>query len=255
MIRKTRTKRSIRIEIMAAALGTSAASLSRYERGSRPWPPGLYSRALAYLGLEADQPQAYWTWAEHRKYWDSYHVETDPGTTWADLPEGYVEFYRMVRPGKTPPLDFRRRVRVDSQLEVCVYVCLCEAGAQCAYVSLLAMNFPFHPLIDENCKPMSLARRAAFVWEGWIVWPQVNLLVNGKKIRLDCLAFNGTRWVGFEWNGPLHGQNPEQKKWDEKRDLSLGFEVLRFQQAEILSGHLVSLIRQKLQAQGSDEAR
>ena len=252
MIRETRNNRSIRIERMAEALRTSAASLSRYERGRRPWPPELYSRALAYLGLEADQPQAYWSWAQHRKYWDSYHVETDPGTTWADQPEGYPEFYRVLNPTRTPPLDFRRRVRTDSLLEPCIYISWCEAGADCVYVSLAAMSFPYHPLVDENCKPMSMARRAAFVIDGWIIWPQVNVLVKGKKIRLDCLGYNGTRWAGFEWNGPLHGQNPEQKKWDEKRDLSLGFEIFRFSQAEILSGHIVDLIRQKLKGPSAD---
>ena len=99
---------------------------------------------------------------------------------------------------------------------------------------------------DIPGKPMSLARRAAFVLDGWIFWPQVTMLVNGKKIRVDCLAFNGRRWVVLEFDGFLHGRNPEQKKWDEKRDLSLGIEVLRFTQAEILSGHIVDLIRQKL---------
>jgi len=247
MIRQNRIDQKISGVRMARHLGVSKSAYNRYETGEREWPPELYARALTYLKLEGDLPQEFWSWKKHRSYWDSYAVECDPGSTWADqCNDGYPDFFREFDPRVWPSMDFRRRVRTDSLLECCIYVSWCAAGAECAYISLIAMNFPFHPLVTETGKPMSLARRAAFVLDGWIFWPQVTLLVNGKKIRVDCLAFNGKRWIVLEFDGFLHGRNPDQKKWDEKRDLSLGIEVLRFTQAEILSGHIVDLIRQKL---------
>lgn len=234
---------------MAWYLGVSKSAYNRYENGQREWPAELYARALTYLKLEGDRPQEFWSWKKHRRYWDSYDVECDPGPCWAEQSDaGYPDFYRDFNIEVWPPLDFRRRVRTDSLLEPCVYVSWCAAGAECAYISLQAMSFPFHPLVTESGRPLSMARRAAFVIDGWIFWPQVTLLVKGKKVRVDCLGFNGKRWVVLEFDGFLHARNPEQKQWDEKRDLSLGFEVLRFTQAEILSGHIVDLIRQKLGA-------
>ena len=173
-------------------------------------------------------------------------METDPGATWADYQDGYPDFYRTVDTSRRPSLSFRKRVRSDSMLENCLNISFCAAGARCAYVSLVAMNFPHHPLVDGAGKPMSMARRAAFVLDGHIWWAQVTLLVNTFRVRLDYLGFNGTRWVGMEADGNWHPGNSKQKEWDEKRDRSLGFEVLRFSQAEILSGHIIDLIRQRL---------
>lgn len=231
---------------MARDLGVSPAAFSRYETGQREWPAELYARALAYLKLESEQPQEYWDWKKHRAYWDSFLVETDPGPTWAEAGEAYPEFYRGIDLACLPSMDFRRRVRTDSLLEPCVYVSWCAAGAECAYISLVAMSFPHHPLITENMRPMPMERRAAFCIDGWIFWIQVNLLVQGKKIRLDCLAYDGSRWAALEWQGPLHSRSLEQQKWDRKREELLGMEVHNFTQAEILSGHIVDLIRKKL---------
>ncbi len=246
MIRDTRERRKIPMVRMARDLGTSAAALSRYETGQREWPAELYARALAYLKLESDQPQEYWDWRKHRAFWDSYTVETDPGSTWAEAADAYADFYREMDRSKLPPVDFRRRVRIDSLLEPCIYASWCIAGAECVYVSLVAMSFPYHPLVTENLKPMPMDRRAAFYIDGWIFWAQVNLLVKGKKVRVDCLGFDGLRWVVLEWHGPLHSRNPEQQQWDKKREELLGMEVHSFTQAEILSGHIVDLIRQRL---------
>ena len=243
MIKKTREERKITLKTMADALGISPASLSRYERGEPPWPSGLYAKALEYLGLGPDVDQ--WPWSEHRKHWDSYLVERDPGTTWADLKDGYADFFRKLRPRKTPPSMFRRQVRADSMLEGCLCHCFCEAGAVCAYISLLAMSFPYHPIVNENFKPISMARRAAFVLDGWIFWPQVNLLINGVKVRLDLLGFNGKRWAAVEGDGEHH-DNPRQREWDAKRDRSLGFPVLRFTKDEILGGNFIPLLRGRL---------
>lgn len=247
MIKQARLDQQISGNRLARVLGVSKSAYNRYETGQREWPAELYARALIYLKLEGDRPQEFWSWKKHRSYWDSYEVECDPGPCWADQSgDGYADFYRDFNMDVLPSLDFRRRVRTDSLLEPCVYSSWCAAGAECAYISLLAMSFPFHPLVTENGKPLSMARRAAFVIDGWIFWPQVTILVKGKKVRVDCLGFNGRRWVVLEFDGFLHGRNAEQKQWDEKRDLSLGFEVLRFTQAEILSGHIVDLIRQRL---------
>lgn len=231
---------------MARDLGTSPAAFSRYETGQREWPADLYARALAYLKLEGDLPNHCWEWRKHRAFWDSYAIETDPGPTWAEAADAYPDFYRGIDLSCLPSMDFRRRVRTDSLLEPCIYVSWCAAGAECAYVSLAAMSFPYHPLITENQKPMPMNRRAAFVIDGWIFWIQVNLLVQGKKIRVDCLGYDGTRWAVLEWLGPLHGTNPEQQKWDKKREQLLGMEVFGFTQAEILSGHIVDIIRRRL---------
>ncbi|MBN9417315.1 MAG: helix-turn-helix domain-containing protein [Candidatus Eremiobacteraeota bacterium] len=246
MVKKTRTEKKISLSRMAKDLRSSKSALARYESGEREWPAELYRRVLVYLGLETEQPEEHWSWKKHRAYWDSYRVERDSGASWADYQDGYPDFYRNMDTSKRPSLSFRKQVRSDSMLENCLHMSFCAAGAECAYISLVALNFPYHPLVDEENRPMSMARRAAFVLDGWIWFPQVTLLVNGLRIRLDYLGCNGKDWAGIEADGNLHARNAKQKEWDEKRDRSLGFKILRFSQAEILSGHIINLIRQRL---------
>ena len=244
MVRQRRLSLGIRLKPLAAQLEISPAALSRYERGERLWPPELYDKAARALGLKSlQQPEQYWTWKQHRRLWDSWEVETDPGQTWANMDEETIELCQGEQLKNQPPEDFKRRTRADSRLEVSVYTKLCHAGACHAYISLVAMSFPHHPLISEKRKPMSMARRAAFILDDWVLWPQVNLLVNGRKRRIDLLAYNGQRWVALESDGGLHEL---QKAYDLKRDQELGFPVIRFTQAEIMSGNFANLLRARL---------
>lgn len=165
---------------------------SRYEKGSRQWPAELRAKVLTRLKMApAIVGVGAWSWARHRQF-----SRMDPGPTWADLAPGYFHFYRRLRPKRRVPDDFKRLVRADSKLEGCVYCWFSEAGAEFALISLVALGFPHHLLVDAQGKPMSLARRAAFVWEDWVIFPLVHLLVNGVVIRVDALAFNGVYGSG-----------------------------------------------------------
>jgi transcriptional regulator with XRE-family HTH domain len=244
MVRQRRLNLGIRLKRLAAALEISPATLSRYERGERMWPPELYDKAAQALGLNSLlQAERYWTWKQHRRFWDSWAVETDPGQSWLDVENSTVELVPGEQFSNQPPSDFKRQTRADSRLEATTYSSLCAAGASYGYISLVAMSFPHHPLIAENRRPMSMARRAALVLDDWILWPQVNLLVNGRKVRLDLLAYNGHYWVGIELDSKLH---EAQRAYDLKRDQALGFPVCRFTQEEIFSRKFPALLLARL---------
>lgn len=244
MIRQRRISLGLGLQPLAAQLEISTAALSRYERGKRLWPPALYAKAQAALGLKSlARADLYWSWNQHREWWDSWEVETDPGQTWADLDRETVELFRQVPLANQPPLEFRSNMRADSKLEAGGYGRLCAGGAVPAYVSLVAMNFPHHPLINDKRKPMSLARRAALILDNWIIWPQVNLLINGRKVRVDLLAYNGKRWIALELDGRLH---ETRTALDLRRDEALGFPVIRFQQTEVLNANFAALVRARL---------
>lgn len=247
MIREKRLAQNIKLREMASALSIGRTTLSRYETGKREWPSKVLSAALQYLGaadVAADEP--HWSWRRHRDWWDSYEVACDSGQTWADFEPGYREFYRRLKPTRMPSLEFRRKVRMDSALEACAYVSLCEAGAECIYASLALMNFPFHHLTTETRAPLPINRRAALFWENWLLWPQVNLLVGSLKFRLDALAFNGHKWVAIEFDGPVHTATPDQARWEAKREGSLAIPTVRFHQAEILSGHFAQIFLKRI---------
>jgi len=237
---------------LAEEFGVCPSAWSRYENGSRQWPAEL--RAKVLIRLKMAPPIAgvgAWTWAQHRQFarMDQWAVEVDPGATWADLTPGYFNFYRRLRPKRRVPEDFKRLVRADSRLEGCVYCWLSEAGAEFALISLVALGFPHHPLVDAQGKPMSMARRAAFFFEGWVIFPQVHLLVNGLVIRVDALAFNGICWKVLEFDGRAH----QGRSWDEIRDSRLIPPTIRFTDQEILQGDFPVLLRQRLN--GTAEVR
>lgn len=244
----------VSLQRMAFSLEVSVAALSRYERGERPWPPALLRRALEILSLPAGPDPAWvWSWSEHRRFLGHTHsgVTVDPGQTWADLPRAYSTFYQILQPRRTPPLEFRRLVRADSSLEPCVYTHLCEDGAEWALVSPEAMGFPYHSLVTEDGRPLGKTRRAAFVWEGWIIWPQVNILVNRQKIRVDALAFNGRLWRILEFDSGLHAR---RTRWDQLRDSWLIPPTIRFTSEEILSMDFLRLLRERLANPQNDAA-
>ncbi|MFN8609613.1 MAG: helix-turn-helix domain-containing protein [Vulcanimicrobiota bacterium] len=244
MIKQRRISLGIRQKTLAAHLQISAAALSRYERGERLWPPDLYNKAVAALGFKSlSLSDCYWTWKQHRRWWDSWEIETDPGQTWADLDKESQQLTRATILPNQPPLEFKRHMRADSRLEAGGYASLCAAGAAHAYISLVAMSFPHHPLITEKRSPMSMARRAALLLDDWILWPQINLLVHGRKVRVDLIAYNGRRWVAVELDGVLH---QGQRLADQKRDQALGFSVIRLTQEEVVSGDFVYLLRSRL---------
>lgn len=242
------------LQRFALLLGVSLSALSRYERSERSWPPELLQRALEILGLPSGPSADWvWSWTRHRQFLGQSEsgVQVDPGQTWADLPRGYSSFYRTVQPQRLPPLEFRRLVRADSSLEPCVYVHLCEDGAEWALISPEAMGFPYHSLVTEEGKPLGKTRRAAFVWEGWIIWPQINILVNRQKIRLDGLAFNGRLWRVLEFDSSLHAR---RTSWDQLRDSWLIPPTIRFTTEEILSMDFLRLLRERLASPHSDAA-
>lgn len=230
---------------LAAEFQVCPTAWSRYERGARRWPAALLPKVLERLKMAPEVSRAgAWTWARHRQFAqiDQWSVEVDPGPTWDKLSPGYYQFYRRLKAKRPVPVDFKRLVRIDSRLEGCVYCWLSEAGAEFVLVSLVALGFPHHPLVDAHGKPMSMARRAAFFYQGWLIFPQVHLLVNGQIIRVDALAFNGGCWKVLEFDGPAH----KGRKWDETRDSWLIPQTIRFTDEEILHQDFPALLRQRL---------
>ncbi|MBX3166983.1 MAG: hypothetical protein KF760_06215 [Candidatus Eremiobacteraeota bacterium] len=218
---------------------------SRYENGSRKWPVALLPKVLERLKMAPEVSRAgAWTWARHRQFarMDQWAVEVEAGPTWDKYSPGYYQFYRRLKPKRPIPLDFKRLVRMDSRLEGCVYCWLSESGAEFVLVSLAALGFPHHPLVDAQGKPMSMARRAAFFFEGWLIFPQVHMLVNGQIIRVDALAFNGLYWKVLEFDGGAH----KDRTWDQTRDSWLIPETIRFTDHEILQQDFPELLRQRL---------
>lgn len=246
MIREKRKAMGLSMQTLSSSLGISTSALSRYERLERPWPPELLQRVLTILGLPSGPSRDWlWSWSQHRRFVGHTDCATtvDPGQTWADLPRAYAHFYQALQPDRVPPLEFRRLVRADSSLEPCFYTHLCENGAEWALISPEAMGFPYHPLVTEDEKPLGRTRRAAFVWEGWIFWPQVNILINRQKIRVDALAFNGRQWRILEFDSALH---TSRTRWDQLRDSWLIPPTIRFTAEELLSVDFIRLLRERL---------
>ena len=110
-------------------------------------------------------------------------------------------------------------MRADSSFECCAYAALCEAGAQPRLASPAALYFPHHPLLDGHRRCLGMARRAALLLpSGWLLWPQVHLLLRRTPIRVDLLAARpGGGWAAVEFDGPTH----QNGSWDKKRDAQL----------------------------------
>lgn len=230
---------------LASEFQVCPTAWSRYESGARKWPVDLLPRVRERLQMAPEVSRAgVWTWSRHRQFarMDQWAVTVDPGPTWDKLTPGYYHFYRKLKLKRVVPADFKRLVRIDSRLEGCVYCWLSEDGAEFVLVSLAALGFPHHPLVDAQGKPMSLARRAAFFYKGWLIVPQVHLLVNGQVIRVDALAFNGICWKVIEFDGPAH----KGRKWDEVRDSWLIPQTIRFSAEEILQQDFPALLSQRL---------
>lgn len=234
---------------LAAQLNIKPQALCSYELGKRRWPPDLLARVHTILETGQSTPYKEWflSWHEHlmRSGWYQWQVEVDPGPNWASLPPGYDEFYRQLRPTRTPPDLFRQLVRIDSGLEGCVYSLLCEAGAKPVLASPVALHFPHHPLLDGQSKCLGLARRAAFLLDnGWLLWPQVPIQLPKHVVRPDCLAAGPDGcWAALEFDGPHH----KLSEWDKQRDAKLKIEVLRFTQAEIFGPNFIDVLHCALQ--------
>jgi len=231
MMKAARVALGVRLSQLALEFEVSLATLSRYENGKRKWPKDLQERICARLGVKPNCHQQWiWSWGKHRTFTQANYwaVQVDAGATWADKAAGYEEFYQQLQPTRTAPLEFQRLVRSDSGLEACVNSILCEAGAELALASPVAMNYTDHPIVREDGKLLGLARKAAFVLDGWILWPQINLQVGRRRVRVDFLAFNGIRWVIIELDGPHH----KQSKWDKVRDSLITTPTIRFTSEE-----------------------
>ncbi|MBX3169966.1 MAG: helix-turn-helix transcriptional regulator [Candidatus Eremiobacteraeota bacterium] len=231
---------------LAGWLEIPPATLSRYESGQRRWPPHLYQRACQLLGLPCSKfLDCYWDWEKHRAHWNwpSHLVEVDPGQTWASLSGGYSWFYRKRNFENQPPLEIKRLLRADTRLDVIPYAEFYNAGASTAFASITALNPPAHFLAKENGEPLGLARRAAIYFEDWLLWPQINFLLSHRRIRVDLLAHQKGVWVANEMDGPLHNQ---QFDYDRRRDEQLKIPVVRFCEAEILSGQFIDIFRERM---------
>lgn len=249
MIRQRRIELGMSQRRLAQKLNIPASRLSRYESGSRSWPPELMPKLQEILGLCEPIPQDWFlSWKQQLAWslWQPWQVEVDAGPTWADVQQGYASFYRQLQPRRTPPLEFRRHVRVDTGLEGCAYSALCEGGARPTLASPVILHFPHHPLLNGNGKCMGVARRAALLLSGgWLLFPQITVLVGQVRIRLDGLAFSTLqkRWVGVEFDGPAH----QQSDWDARRDAQLDIPVARFRSEEILGGNFCKIFEDRLQ--------
>ncbi len=246
MIKERRIELDISQQELAGWLEIPPATLSRYESGQRKWPAPLYEKACQILGLPCSKfLDCYWDWEKHRSQWNwpSNLVEVDPGQTWASLSGGYEWFYRKRDFDHQPPLEIKRLLRADTRLDVIPYAEFYHAGATTAFVSITALNPPAHFLSKENGEPLGLARRAAIHFEGWLLWPQVNFLLNHRRIRADLLAHKKGVWVAGEMDGPLHRQ---QSQYDKRRDEQLKIPVVRFSEEEILSGRFIEIFRERM---------
>lgn len=246
MTKELRAKRHLSQRDLAHHLGIAPGTLSRYESGQRRWPPDLYRRACKYLGLGNDQfSQYYWSWKRHRAEWNwrSNEVEVDPGQTWATLPEGYEWFYQERKFKNQPPEEIKRLLRSDSALEMIPYAELYHDGAGTVFASITALNPPPLFLMKESGAPLGLARRAAIHYDGWLLFPQVNVLLGNRRIRVDMLAFRKGVWVVIEFHGSIHLQLSE---YDRRRHEKLKVPVEHFTEAEILSGHFTSIFRDRM---------
>lgn len=249
MIRQRRIQLGMSQRTLAQKLNISPDRLSRYERGHRSWPSDLMPRLQEILGLKDLFRQDWFlSWRQHLAWsqWEPWRVDVDAGSTWADVQQGYFSFYRQLQPRCTPPLEFRRLIRMDTALEGCAYSALCEAGAEPILASPVALHFPHHPLLDASGQCLGVARRAALMLpSGWLLFPQITVLVAQVRIRLDCLAFNtrAKRWVGIEFDGPSHTQSD----WDARRDAQLSIPVVRFRSEEILGGQFPRIFEDRLQ--------
>lgn len=232
---------------LAAQLDINPQALCRYELGQRRWPAELLPRLQSILGVgHAFDETWFLSWHDHlmRGGWHQWEVQVDPGPTWATTARGYEEFYRLLRPTRTPPLEFCQTVRMDSALEGAGYTQLCEAGAKPVFVSPVALHFPYFPLLDGQHRPLGPARRAAFLLPNdWLLIPQVAIGLPKYPVRLDCLASGpGGAWAGVEFDGLKH----KQSAWDAKRDAQLKMDIWRFSQEEILSSAFVELVYERL---------
>ena len=246
MTKARRLERNITQSELARYLGIAAGTLSRYESGKRRWPADLYRRACDYLGMVHDQfSKYYWSWKRHRAEWNwtSNVVEVDPGQTWATLPEGYEAFYEMRSFKNQPPDGIKRLLRGDSSLEVIPYAEFYHDGAETVFASITALNPPPLFLMKESGVPLGLARRAAIYHDGWLLFPQVNVLVGNRRIRIDLLAYRKGVWVAIEFCGPVHTKLSD---YDRRRDEKLKIPVERFYEAEILSGKFIACFRERM---------
>lgn len=246
MIRARRIELDIPQQELAAWLEIPPATLSRYESGQRKWPPELYHKACQLLGLPNSKfLDCYWDWEKHRALWNwpSNTVEVDPGPTWATLSGGYGWFYKKREFENQPPLEIKRLLRADTRLDVVSYAELYHAGATTVFASITALNPPAHFLSKENGEPLGLARRAAIYFENWLLWPQINIVLPYRRIRLDLLAHQKGVWVGNEIDGPLH---PQQVEYDRRREAELKIPVVRFTEAEVLSGRFIEVFRERM---------
>ena len=246
MTKNRRHERNISQLELARHLGIPPGTLSRYESGRRKWPPDLYRRACQYLDLPADKfSRHYWSWRRHRAEWNwpSSQVEVDPGQTWATLPSGYEDFYELRKFKNQPADDIKRLLRGDSSLELIPYAEFHHDGAETVFASITALNPPPLFLMKESGAPLGLARRAAIHYDGWLLFPQVNILVGNRRVRVDLLAFRKGIWVAIEVHGPVHALRSD---YDRRRDEKLKIPVERFSAAEILSGKFTDIFKERM---------
>lgn len=246
MIQERRNELDIPQQQLADWLGLPPGTLSRYESGQRKWPPEIFRRACELLGLSCSKfLEYYWDWEKHRAQWSwpSNVVEVDPGQTWATLSGGYEWFYEERKFKNQPPDEIKRLLRADTRLDVIPFAEFFHAGATVAFASITALNPPAHFLAKENGEPLGLARRAAIHFEDWLLFPQVNFLLGHRRIRVDLLAFQRGTWVADEMDGALHLL---QSDYDKRRDGQLKIPVVRFREAEILSGRFVDIFRERM---------